>query len=231
MTEDGKKDGKRITLELPSIAKDDRQKAKKEAAQKAEIRDWVKKKGGDNWWVTEPRTPEGWGDMSGQEVYGSRYESDCEGMASFRLRTLPSDFKQLGVVTGFLQGDRSDGHLVAVYQSPDGRVFLSSNGKQPIEVQAQDKNKPATENDIRSAVVNEFDSIYGGGKSEGSFTFGIGKWSPPDDRSTGAVNQSTDRVLRDATADEQMRTLLKKNPKLKMTPPPVDWGLLAPATK
>ena len=59
MTEDGKKDGKRITLELPSIAKDDPQKAQKEAAQKAEIRDWVKKKGGDNWWVTAPRTPEG----------------------------------------------------------------------------------------------------------------------------------------------------------------------------
>jgi hypothetical protein len=231
MTEDGKKDGKRITLELPSIAKDDPQKAQKEAAQKAEIRDWVKKKGGDNWWVTAPRTPEGWGDMTRQEVYGSRYQSDCEGMASFRLRTLPSDFKQLGVVTGFLQGDRSDGHLVAVYQSPDGRVFLSSNGKQPIEVQAQDKNKPVTESDIRSAVVNEFDAIYGGGKSESSFTFGVGKWSPPDDRSTGAVNRSTDRVLREATADEEMRTFLKKDPKLKMTPPPVDWGLLAPATK
>ena len=229
--EDGKKDGRPITLELPSIAKDDRQRAQKEAAQKAEIQDWMKKKGGDNWWITEPRTPEGWGDMRGQEVYGNRYQSDCEGMASFRLRTLPADFKPLGVVTGFLQGNRSDGHLVAVYQSPDGRVFLTSNGKPPIEVQAQDKNKPVTENDVRSAVVNEFDAIYGGGKSEGSFTFGLGKWSPPDDGSTGAVNQSTDRVLRDATADEQMRTFLTKDPKLQMTPPPINWSLLAPAIK
>jgi hypothetical protein len=230
LTEGGKKEGQPITLELPSISKDDPKKAQKEAAQKAEILDWVKRKGGDNFWITEPRTPEGWGDMTAQEVYGHRYESDCEGMASFRLRTLPPDFKPLGVVTGFLQGDRSDGHLVAVYQSSDGRVFLSSNGKPPIEVQAQDKKKPVTENDIRAAVVNEFDAIYGGGKSESSFTFGLGKWSPPSDGSTGAVNESTDRVLRDATADEQMRTFLKKDPKLKMTPPPINWGRLVPTT-
>jgi hypothetical protein len=231
MTEGGKKDGHPVSVELPSIAANDPQRTKKEAAQKAQIQDVMKKKGADNFWVVEPRSPEGWGDMTGQDVYGNRYQSDCEGMASLRLRTLPSNFKPLGVVTGFLQGDRSDGHLVAVYQSSDGRVFISSNGKQPIEVQAQDKSKPATESDIRSAVVSEFDAIYGGGKTETSFTFGIGKWAPPSDKSTGAVNESTDRVLRDASADEQMRTFLQNDSKRKMTPPPIDWSRLVPTNK
>jgi hypothetical protein len=221
-------DGKPITLELPAIPKDDPQRKKKEADQKKTIQDWIKANGGDDHFITKPHTPEGWGDNTSQGVYGNRYESDCEGMASFRLRTLPPGFKPLGVVTGFLTSDqsRSDGHLVAVFQSPDGRVFISSNGKPPIEVKAS--SKPASASEVRTAVVEEFSAIYGGGKTESNFTFGLAKSSSASSASLNAINESTDRVLKDATADEYMRTELKNNPKLKKTPPPLDWNLLAP---
>ena len=219
-------DGKPITLELPVILNDDPQKRQKEATQNKTIQDWIKANGGDDHFITKPHTPEGWGDMTSQEVYGNRYESDCEGMASFRLRTLPPGFTPLGVVTGFLKGDRADGHLVAIFQSPDGRVFLSSNGKPPIEVKT--KNKLASADEIRTAVVEEFDAIYKGDQNEDSFTFGLGKPSSSSGTSLDAVNASADRVLKDATADEYMRTELKKNPRLKKTPPTLNWHLVAP---
>jgi hypothetical protein len=142
-------------------------------------------------------------------------------MASFRLRTLPPGFKSLGAVTGFLKGRQDDGHLVAIFQSPDGRVFLSSNGKAPIEVKASDK--VASASDIRAAVVTEFDAVFLGPQTESDFVFGLGKTSSPP--GTPDPDDSTDRVLREAAADE----FLRADPVYgKKKIPHLDWNSVAP---
>ena len=203
-------DGKPLSLDLPF---DMDAKAKKAA-----IRKFAKDNGGDDWFSPKTETPEGYGANTSREVFGNRYESDCEGMASLRLRTLPPGFKSLGAVTGFLRGNQSDGHLVAIFQSPDGRVYISSNGKAPIEVKPSDK--VASGSDIRSAVVAEFDAIYRGSQTESDFVFGLGKTSPTPD-----PNDATDRLLRESAADE----FLRADPKYgKKKIPPLDWNSLAP---
>jgi hypothetical protein len=206
-------DGKPLSLELPF----DMDEAKKKAA----IKKFAKDNGGDDWFSPKTETPEGYGANTSRDVYGNRYESDCEGMASLRLRTLPPGFKSLGAVTGFLRvpgKHQDDGHLVGVFQSTDGRVFLSSNGKAPIEVKAS--GKVASGSEIRAAVVAEFDAIYIGDQTESDFVFGLGKTS-----STLDPNDATDRVLREAAADEYLRA----DPKYgKKKIPPLDWDSLAP---
>jgi hypothetical protein len=97
-------------------------------------------------------------------------------------------------------------------------VFLSSNGKAPIEVKAS--GKVASGADIHAAVVAEFDAIYIGDQTENDFVFGLGKTSPKLD-----PNDATDLVLRDAAADEYLRA----DPKYgKKKIPPLDWDSLAP---
>jgi hypothetical protein len=186
-------DGKPLSIELPFDMKpSDKNKA---------IEKFAKDNGGDDWFSPKTETPEGYGANTSRDVYGNRYESDCEGMASLRLRTLPPGFKSLGAVTGFLRvtgKPQTDGHLVGVFQSPDGRVFLSSNGKAPIEVKAS--GKVASGSDIHAAVVAEFDAIYIGDQTESDFVFGLGKTSPTSD-----PNDATDRVLREAAGDEYLR--------------------------
>jgi len=206
-------DGKPLSIELPFDMKpSDKNKA---------IEKFAKDHGGDDWFSPKTETPEGYGANTSRDVYGNRYESDCEGMASLRLRTLPPGFKSLGAVTGFLRvtgKPQTDGHLVGVFQSPDGRVFLSSNGKAPIEVKAS--GKVASGSDIHAAVVAEFDAIYIGDQTESDFVFGLGKTSPTPD-----PNDATDRVLREAAGDEYLRA----DPKYgKKKIPPLDWDSLAP---
>jgi hypothetical protein len=207
-------DGKPLRLDLPSTMK--------EKDRKAEIAKWVKENGGGDYFTSETQTPEGWGDVTKAGVYGNRHESDCEGMAAFRLRTLPPSFKAVGAVSGRLRGSKGIGHLVAVFKSPEGRVYISSNGKPLIEVQPS--GKQVTSSEIRAAVVQEFDDIYRGSQSEGDFFFGIGAPSaaPPSGTPLEAANKTADQVLLDASNDDILHT----HNDSKM--PPVDWNKLAP---
>ena len=78
----------------------------------------------------------------------------------------------------------------------------------------------ASVSDIRGAVVAEFDAVYLDDQTESDFLFGLGKTSPTLD-----PNDVTDRILREAAADEYLRADPKYGKK-KM--PPLDWGSLGP---
>jgi hypothetical protein len=186
------------------------------------IAEFVKANGGGSAFTCQTQMPEGIGDVTSRAVFGNRHESDCEGMASFRLRTLPPDFKTLGVVSGRLRTGRGIGHVVAVFQAPDGRVFVSSNGKPLIEVKASAKK--VTGDDIRAAVVQEFDDIYRDSQTEGDFFLGIGKATPPADDSLEARNNATNQVLQEASTDD----ILRSNRSTQRSMPALDWNQLAP---
>ena len=205
-------DGKPLQLELKLPSNFDPKRST------PEIKKWVSDNGGGYPFTTQTKTPEGWGDVGDQKVFGNRHESDCEGMASFRLRTLPPTFKPLGVVSGRLRKG-GIGHLVAIFQSPEGRVFISSNGKPLIEV------NPVSADGIHWAVVAEFDAIYGGNQTEKDFFFGLAKaTSVTGSDALDTANKSADRMLKEASADDMLQSKSETRDKM----PRLDWSRLAP---
>jgi hypothetical protein len=126
--------------------------------------------------------PQGLADSTtSRATYGARSESDCEGMASFRLRTLPEGWSAVGTVSGHPPGG-GIGHAVAIVRAPDGRTFISSNGKPLIEVPS-----PGNAASIQRAVEAEFGEIYHG-MSTDQFSWGIGTGTPDN-----AMRESSSR--------------------------------------
>jgi hypothetical protein len=189
-------------------------------ARRTQIAAWVRANGGGTAFTCETDAPEGFDDNTSRPVYGNRHESDCEGMASFRLRTLPPGFKPVGVVSGRLRAG-GIGHVVAVYESSDGRVFLSSNGKQPIEVTAS--GTAVSSNDIHTAVVAEFSAIYHG-HAEADFFFGIAKPSTFTGTPVQVANSTADQLMKDANNDD----ILHSSATTRNIVPPVDFNKLKP---
>ncbi len=174
-----------------------------------------------------PQAPDSWDDVTRQRVYGQRWESDCEGMASFRLRTLPQGFRPLGVVMG---GPRSGGigHAVAIFCGPDGTPYISSNGKTPIAVTDNNHDGRIDAEDVHRAVTAEFAAVYhrGDGQAgsgvDNDFIWGISAARHPPAGETDPVNWQANQMMRDAVEDQALRTGLEDD----MGAP--NWSSLAP---
>jgi hypothetical protein len=146
----------------------------------------------------EPRGPEeyipqGYETLVSRQLWGRRFETNCQGMAAFRLRTLPPGFLPIGCVDGDLRSSRGDGHSVAVFASDRGRYYLSSNGKHPIAVTGRGS--------IGSAVEHEFVTLYSESAHRASdFLFGFGL-APSSDR-TGPAGSAASAPGGGATSRE-----------------------------
>ncbi len=168
-----------------------------------------------------PNAPVGFGASVSRDVYGRRYESSCEGMASFRLRTLPQYYAPVGVVYGTLQSG-GIGHVVAVFSGPGGSLYLSSNGKEPIAV--------SSKGSIQSAVETEFIAIYSHGPrppSASDFDFGFGVAPKPQGETPAQRESIVDQVLLDGAIDEAVRRDSRVTRGRKRAP--LDWGNFLPA--
>ncbi len=166
--------------------------------------------------------PEGFQASVSRGVYGRRYESSCEGMASFRLRTLPQYYSPVGVVCGTLKSG-GIGHCVAVFVGPGG-FYLSSNGKEPMLV----KNRL----DIQGAVVGEFVAIYSHGKPSSTlgakdFDFGFGVGPKPAGETPAQREPIVDQIMIDGKVDEALR--IHARTKRGRSRASLDWNNLLPA--
>jgi hypothetical protein len=171
--------------------------------------------------ITNPNAPVGFGASVARAVYGRRYESSCEGMASFRLRTLPQYFTPVGVVCGTLKSG-GIGHVVAVFAGPGDMLYLSSNGKELIPVSSKGA--------IQSALETEFIAIYSHGPRSASasdFDFGFGVAPKPQGETPAQREPIIDQVLLDGAIDEALHRasrVLKGRKRAAL-----DWGNFLPA--
>jgi hypothetical protein len=166
--------------------------------------------------------PEGFRASVSRPVYGRRYESSCEGMASFRLRTLPQYYSALGVVCGTLKSG-GIGHCVAVFVGPAG-FYLSSNGKEPILV----KNRL----DIQGAVVDEFVAIYSHGNAASTlgatdFDWGFGVAPKPAGETPAQREPIVDQIMIDGKVDEALHRDARTKPGRSRAP--LDWSNFLPS--
>ncbi|HEX8111711.1 MAG TPA: hypothetical protein VF516_28465 [Kofleriaceae bacterium] len=190
--------------------------------------------------TSKPTLPDSFGDIVAQDTYGYRYESNCAGMASLRVRTMPPGFEPVGCVHGTLRKDLSrPAHIVLVYSDrgyeddpwpAPANLYMSSNGKPPILIK-RGSDGAYTAKIIQDAVEAEFGNTYRGSPSGSEFAFGIGVPTyPPGVRMlTGSpdfatrmneLNHVADRILLSAYADNAVRF---RNPK---NVPDVPWNLL-----
>jgi hypothetical protein len=143
------------------------------------------------------QSPEGYAVLLSRGVYGRRYESDCEGMASFRLRTLPPGFNPVGIVSGQLRSG-GIGHVVAVFSSPDHKLYLSSNDKPPLPVIPGTGARYDTDT-VRNAVAAEFTAIYHGATD---FEYGVAGAPAPAAGAPADRNPIIDRMHHDADVNQ-----------------------------
>ncbi len=152
--------------------------------------------------------PHGMGDVTGRRTYGDRFESDCEGMASFRLRTLPPGWTAVGVVSGG-PATGSIGHVVSLVRAPDGTVYISSNGKDLIPVQDRNGDGRLSGDEIRRAVQDEFRAIYRNGEGIGdmdaAFHWGIGTPHGEAPTGTDAAEFRADQLMADAIRNQDLQ--------------------------
>jgi hypothetical protein len=170
--------------------------------------------------MTNINAPEGFDASVSRAVYGRRYESSCEGMASFRLRTLPQYFAPVGVVYGSLKSG-GIGHCIAVFSGPDG-FYLSSNGKEFIVVSGKDL--------IQRAVEDEFVAIYSHkdrSVSASDFDYGFGVAPAPKGETPAQREPIIDQMLIDGSLDEGLRRVARTTPGL--TRAPLDWDNFLPS--
>jgi hypothetical protein len=168
--------------------------------------------------ISPTQAPEGYPDSVSRGVWGKRYESDCDGMASFRLRTLPPMYSPVGTVVGALKKG-GIGHVVAVFSGPGG-LYLSSNGKVPIAV--------AGTGALQSAIEAEFVSIYSrhAGITGADFYFGFGIGPPPAHETPAQREPIVDRIMLEGSADGALRTWARTRSKQRRAP--LDWQNFIP---
>jgi hypothetical protein len=165
--------------------------------------------------------PVGFSASVSRAVYGRRYESSCEGMASFRLRTLPQYFSPVGVVCATLKTG-GIGHCIAVFSGP-GSLYLSSNGKEPIAV---------TKGLVQSATEAELVAIYSHGNpastlSASDFDYGFGVTPKPQGETPAQRESIIDQVMLDAKVDEALHRNSRTVPGRRRAP--LDWNNFLPS--
>jgi hypothetical protein len=200
-----------------------------------EVTAYEKSNSGHNYYALTQtsHTPKGYDQGLSRKVYGRRYESDCEGMASFRLRTLPPGFTIVGAVGGQQTGSNyNDGHLVAVLRAPDNNVYLSSNDKPLIRV-APGAGGKYDKDTLRDAVTAEFTAIYHGATA---FDLGVagatGPATKPGDPTAPPTDRDADRppadwnpVVDQLLFESDIDLMLRHNAAGRSVPD-IDWGRL-----
>jgi hypothetical protein len=166
--------------------------------------------------INNPQEPEGYADSVSRGVWGRRYESDCDGMASFRLRTLPPLYAPVGTVSGSRRTG-GIGHVVAVFSSPGG-LYLSSNGKVPIRV--------AGTSGLQSAIEAEFAAIYAGHPPASAFDFGFGIGPSPGNETPAQREPIVDRIMLEGAVDESLRRAARTMATRRRAP--LDWNNFIP---